>query len=58
MRMETYLGDGLYGWTDGNQIRLYTQEGNEVFLDSQVLEKFLKWVDFIKTGGNAVASNA
>lgn len=43
--MKTYLGDGLYAEDDGYQVRLFTQEGNEVFLDGSVLEALLKFIE-------------
>lgn len=47
-----YLGDGLYGEYDGDQIRLYAHNGvhmlNEIFLDTRVLKSFLLWVEYLK----------
>jgi len=40
----TYLGDGLYVDFDGYQIRLYTPQGNEVYLEPDVLNNFLRYV--------------
>lgn len=40
-----YLGDGLYCEDQGFQFRLYTPQGNEVFLDGGVLEAFLNHVE-------------
>lgn len=41
--MEEYLGDGLYASYDGYQIRLYTQEGNQVFLEPEVYASFVRF---------------
>lgn len=35
-----YLGDGLYFEDHGFQLRLFTQHGNEVFLDDSTLSCF------------------
>lgn len=47
-----YLGDGLYADFDGYQVRLYAtnyvEQVSEVFLDSDVLTKFLKYIDELK----------
>lgn len=42
-----YLGDGLYAQFDGYQIRLFTQQGKEVFLDASVFAALLRWVETI-----------
>lgn len=44
MQTQSYLGDGLYAEYDGYQIRLYTQQGEQVFLDFSVLQNFKKFV--------------
>jgi hypothetical protein len=36
-----YLGDGLYLEDQGFQFRLFTPQGNEVFMDETVLESFI-----------------
>jgi hypothetical protein len=47
--MDSYLGDGLYAAFDGWQIELYAHNGiektNSVFLDSDTLAAFLKYVE-------------
>jgi hypothetical protein len=46
---DSYLGDGLYASFDGWQIELYASNGiqktSSVFLDSDTLAAFLKYVD-------------
>jgi hypothetical protein len=41
----TYLGDGLYAENDGFSIRLYTQSGNNVWLEPEVWDKLRDWVE-------------
>jgi hypothetical protein len=46
----TYLGDGLYvKFDDFGQVVLYTHDGisqmNAVYLEPNVLDHFLKWVE-------------
>jgi hypothetical protein len=52
MSNKIYLGDGLYADYDGYQIEIYASNGihktNSVFLDSLVLDKFLKFVEKLK----------
>lgn len=43
--MKTYLGDGLYAQDSGFQFRLSTPEGHEVYLDAQVLQTFLEFIE-------------
>jgi len=38
-----YLGDGLYADYDGYQIRLYTMEGAEVFLEPSTYEALIQY---------------
>jgi hypothetical protein len=49
MKMQDYLGDGLYVEFDGWQYKLYASNGvritNEVYLDESVLAAFF---DFVK----------
>lgn len=50
----TYLGDGLYVDYDGWQVRLFAHNGvsatNEVFLDPDVLEAFLRFAQTKRQG--------
>jgi len=47
-----YLGDGLYVENDGYHFRLFTEREtgvvHEVFLDSQVLTNFLRYIQITK----------
>ena len=54
---KVYLGDGLYAQFDGWHIRLTAEDGinvlygkKEVFLEPNVLEAFLLYVEQIKKG--------
>ena len=51
-KFNEYLGDGLYADFDGYQIELYASNGvnttNRVFLDPQVLEQFINYVEQLK----------
>lgn len=53
---ELYLGDGLFVSHDGFQICLRTGDGNNqrVFLDPEVLQNFLQYVEKIKGQGEVV----
>ena len=46
---EAYIGDGLYASCTRQQITLFAHDGlrklNEVFLDADVLERFLAYVE-------------
>ena len=50
---EAYLGDRLYASCTRQQITLFTYDGtrklNEVFLDTDVLEYFLAYVEDLQT---------
>lgn len=52
----TYLGDGLYAFFDGYQIQLranhHEHPTNTVYLDSEVLNNFLKFVESLKRENN------
>lgn len=54
MYKAVYLGDGLYIDFDGYQIRLFTSNGpvvtNQVFLDSNTLVAFQKYIEILKKG--------
>jgi hypothetical protein len=40
----TYIGDGLYAEFTGFDVRLYTQEGNQVFLERDAMKKLNDWL--------------
>ena len=44
-----YLGDGLYATFDGYQHCLFTQEGNRVYLEPNVISAFGHYLDEIKS---------
>lgn len=52
MSYREYLGDGLYGDFDGYQYVLAANNGihdtDVVYLEPEVLKKFLKYVEFIE----------
>lgn len=55
MKTQEYLGDGLYVQFDGYQLKLTTQaeyvdgwEGNAVYLDEEVWENLVKFVERLK----------
>lgn len=54
LKMETYLGDGLYAAYDGYMVRLYASNGmqvtNEVWLEPEVLESFKIFMKKIEKG--------
>ena len=39
---QKYIGDGVYAEFSGYDVRLYTQEGNEIFLEEHMLKLILK----------------
>lgn len=43
-----YLGDGLYVTYDGYQYCLFTQEGNKVYLEPEVIFSFKDYQNEIK----------
>ncbi len=47
-----YLGDGLYAEFDGYQVALFAHDGiratNTVYLEPQVLESFLRWIEGLR----------
>jgi hypothetical protein len=48
MKMQDYLGDGLYAEFDGFQFRLYADRENgrhEVFLDPYATKAFLRFIE-------------
>lgn len=40
----TYIGDGLYAEFTGFDVRLYTQEGNQVYLERDAFDKLRNWL--------------
>ena len=48
-KAKRYLGDGVYAGFDGYQIWLYTQEGNEIAIESEVLHALEAYVARLKT---------
>ena len=42
-KFSRYLGDGLYAEYDGHQIRLFTPQGEEVFLDTSTFWDLLEY---------------
>jgi len=47
-----YLGDGLYAYYDGYQIRLFSSNGlkvlEHVFLNDEVIARFIDYIEEIK----------
>lgn len=41
---DSYLGDGLYASYDGYHFVLYTPQGNTVYLDPNVVARFIEYV--------------
>lgn len=41
----TYLGDGLYAENDGFMLRLYTQTGDNIYLEPEVYQKLVDWMN-------------
>lgn len=50
-KKKTYIGDGLYASFDGDMICITAENGmqvlNEIFLEPQVLESLLKYIEII-----------
>ena len=43
--MKVYLGDGVYAELDPmNQVKLSTEDGNEVFLDDNTLQSLMQFL--------------
>ncbi len=47
MIKKLYLGDGLYAEFDGYMLKLFTQTGNEVFLEFEVYQALVKFAEQI-----------
>ena len=57
----SYLGDGLYAKHDGYHIVLETKGGlsdNKVFLEPEVVDSFLKFVEKVRRVNGEVQSSA
>lgn len=40
----TYIGDGVYAEFDGYSVRLYTQQGNDIYLEPAEWNKLRIWL--------------
>ena len=52
MEREVYLGDGLFVWFDGWQVKLRAPRidgDHEVYLEPPVLDAFLSWLEQLRT---------
>lgn len=55
MNDKQYLGDGVYVEMDDGMVRLTTSDGivdtNEIYLEPEVLEEFIRYVEIKGIGG-------